>query len=188
MNAQLMENKNQIDSISTIYTLGPSGTNCEMAANKWFDKVGKKKSVKLFKCLEDAVKLIIAEDSKETALLSCVVYPSLHSIVFNNLKKMQFVDIFLCNTYDMLLATSAEHNNSIEQISTIYSHPAPVSLAPIDKEIVYVNSNVEAAMMCLTGNTNSACITTEKAAKNMNMRVLASFGEVPMGFALHCLK
>ena len=63
-----------------IHTLGPQGTNCELAATTWFKELNIEGKVVLHPTLEIAAQEI--KDSKHDLLLGCAVYPDLHKLVF----------------------------------------------------------------------------------------------------------
>jgi prephenate dehydratase len=165
--------------VRNIYTLGPSGTNCEAAAKEYFKRTGiNDGNVFLFSTLEEAMEEIPQDGFN--ALLGCVVYPDLHDLVFKNLSNMELVDTFIFPTFNMILASKTG-----EEPSTVITHPAPKSLLdsrPVD--ISFANSNAEAAYLCASGITQG-CITTAVSAKKNNLKLVEDFGPVPMGFTIH---
>jgi len=163
--------------INTIHTLGPAGTNCESAAYEWFKRRRRKGEVILYPTLEQAVEEMPKEP--EHALLGCVVYPDLHTLVFSNLKNMVLAECFVFPTFNMLLASrdgTAPHS--------VASHPAPQHLIPKGCEIRLVTSNVQAAIVCARGGTDG-CITTAPAAQRYGLRVVRDHGPLNMGFTIH---
>lgn len=166
--------------ITTIHTLGPKGTNCEMAALEWFKKQNIDPKIHLHATLENAIKEVKRDSF--SALLSCIVYPDLHNIVFRNLLDIELVDCFIMNTHPMVLASRKS-----QYPSSILTHPAPQSLINADKIKIYSNSNAEAALNCSLGKAD-ACITTLVCAEEHKLNVLKNFGKVPMGFAIHANK
>lgn len=81
----MLQNKDNLSKKElTIHTLGPSGTNCEAAANNYLEKKKAKGKICLHETLEKAVSEI--EHDENSLLLGCVVYPELHTLVFSNLK------------------------------------------------------------------------------------------------------
>jgi prephenate dehydratase len=170
-----------LDDVRVIHTLGPTGTNLEMAAYHWFARRGQEADVRLHTTLESALPEL-ADDGRE-AVLACAVYPDLHSLVFNNLGRLAMVDSFILPTYDMVFAAQAD---AIE-IRTVVSHPAPQSLvrrAAPQAVLTLVTSNSAAARQCATGIADG-CITTSKAAADHGLSVLRNFGPVPMIYTLH---
>ncbi|NVZ18496.1 type 2 periplasmic-binding domain-containing protein [Pseudomonas costantinii] len=167
-----------------IYTLGPSGTNCEKAATQYMEKQHWGGQIELRKTLEDALDDLLSS-SKPGVLMGCIVYPQLHEIVFRHLDRLQLVDHHLMNTHDMVFA-----NNQSQTINRIGSHPAPTSLLSqvddfgISAELVLCTSNSEAALQCAQGSID-ACITTIVAARANNLHIAKNFGPVPMGFSIH---
>lgn len=166
--------------IKKIYTLGPAGTNCEMAAKAWLKSRKINGEIRLRPTLEEAVGCV--KNDKEAALLSCVVYPDLHKLVFANINTVEFFDCFVINTYPMVLATSG-----VDHPRTITTHPAPENLIQPFNNIIYATSNSQAALDCAAGKAEG-CITTEQCAQKLNLKIIKNFGELPMGFALHALK
>ena len=160
-----------------IYTLGPSGTNCESAAHYYSKKKGVSLDVVLFYTLEEAAEEVVGRD--DCALLICIVYPDLHKLCFPYLGRLKFKDVFLFNTHNMVLASVYKD----QVVRRVASHPAPSPLAPSASDLVFANSNVEAAMMCRSGEVE-ACITTSVAAEHNDLHVVSDFGSVTMGFAI----
>lgn len=172
--------------VKFIHTLGPTGTNCEAAANYWFDQKNVKGEVVLHDTLESAVDTIKVNDDKRHALLGCVVYPDLHDIVFDNLTSMELKECFMFKTYNMVMATNRRGEFS-ELIKSAASHLAPSSLLPENIERKIVTSNSKAAELCSRGETDG-CITTIKSAKEHNLQIIQDFGKVDMGFTIHTLR
>jgi prephenate dehydratase len=166
--------------IKRVYTLGPRGTNCEKAAKTWLKSKKIKGEIRLTATLEEAVQYV--KNDKEAALLSCIVYPDLHKLVFDNINSIEFFDCFVIDTYPMVLATRGQ-----EYPRTISTHPAPENLIQPFNEIMYSTSNAQAALDCAAGKTEG-CITTKECAEKLNLKIVKNFGELPMGFALHALK
>ena len=170
-----------LDGISVIHTLGPSGTNLEMAAHHWFDIHDRPADVRLHSSLESAVPGLTGDGHE--ALLACAVYPDLHSLVFENLGRLAMVDSFILPTYDMVFATRADAT----EVTSVVSHPAPQSLVrrvSADCEVNLVLSNSQAARDCAQGVADG-CVTTSKAASDNGLLIQQSFGPVPMVYTLH---
>jgi prephenate dehydratase len=170
-----------LDGISVIHTLGPSGTNLELAAQHWFTRCGRQPNVRLHPTLESAVPGL--SDDGHEALLACAVYPDLHTLVFHNLGRLTMVDTFILPTYDMVFATRAEN----AEVTNVVSHPAPqslVRLASPGSTLRLVTSNSQAARECADGAADG-CITTSKAAADHGLAVQRNFGPVPMVYTLH---
>lgn len=170
-----------LDGISVIHTLGPSGTNLQMAAQHWFTSRGREPNVRLHPTLESAVPLL--SDDGHEALLACAVYPDLHSLVFHNLGRLAMVDSFILPTYDMVFATRLKDT----EVTTVVSHPAPQSLVGLASPgctLRLVSSNSQAARECASGAADG-CVTTSKAAADHGLAVQRNFGPVPMVYTLH---
>ncbi|WP_306028986.1 hypothetical protein [Stappia sp. MMSF_3263] len=166
------------ETITLIRTLGPAGTNCEAAAHHYCDARGLKADIALHATLEDAIEKVIVEPG--SALLGCVVYPDLHQLVFPYLGRMVLADLFLFDTFNMVLAS----RDAGIPIRTVATHPAPRSLVPGGVEAHLATSNSEAARLCRSGKMD-ACITTLAAARQEGLTVLKDHGAVPMGFTIH---
>ncbi|WP_174783641.1 hypothetical protein [Dolichospermum sp. UHCC 0259] len=172
---------NSIETISILYTLGPAGTNCEAAAYEWFSRHGRQGKVELYPTLEAAVEAMKGYDS--AALLACVVYPELHTLVFSNLKHLKLIDCFIFPTHNMVLAS--RDSSRVPKPKTVSTHPAPQQLVPSwVVECRFVNSNVQAALDCAAGVTDG-CITTIVAAKAVKLQIIEDYGPIPMGFTIH---
>jgi len=167
-----------------IYTLGPAMTNCEKAAMEWNKKTNSNAEIILFDTLEDAFLQMQQKNDKNILLMSCIVYPKLFELVFDNLIDMEFQELYLTDTYPMVLATK-DLDATIQKVA---SHPAPRPLLKdTNYEVHLANSNSEAALLCVNGVTD-ACITTGVCVEKHNLNIVKDFGKVKMGFALHKLK
>lgn len=167
------------ENITTLHTLGPSGTNCELAANEWFRRRGVKGSVFLYPTLEEACESIPNDDSH--ALMGCIVYPYLSELVFKNLSKLVLIDCLIMPTDDMVYA----RNNKVTDNLGIASHPAPISLLnEVVGRVTHANSNPMAAKICYDGEATT-CITNLYSATKYELDVITNFGQVAMGFSVH---
>jgi prephenate dehydratase len=176
-----MSGAHALDGVSVIHTLGPSGTNLEMAAQHWFSSRGRQPDVRLHPTLESAVPGL--SDDGHEALLACAVYPELHTLVFHNLGRLAMVDSFILPTYDMVFATRSEGT----EVTTVVSHPAPQSLVGLVNPgcaLRLVSSNSQAARECASGAADG-CVTTSKAAADNGLAIQRNFGPVPMVYTLH---
>lgn len=157
--------------INKIHTLGPTNTNCEKAAYKWLKAKNIEGEVVLHDTLEDAVETLLTNNDSESALLGCVVYPDLHKIVFSNLDRIILYDVFIDNTYDMVLASNGK---CVNELNCIASHPAPSGLI-LDNyptvNVEYATSNSNAGLRCLQGEVDG-CITTKAVVKTYNLKEL----------------
>lgn len=166
------------EKISVIHTLGPHGTNCEVAAYEWFARQDRKGKVCLHSTLETAAEKMEYDGSN--ALMGCVVYPELHTLVFSNLERLKLIDCFLFPTHNMVLAS--KEGKYPKFVST---HPAPQELVrSLQVKLRFVSSNAQAAIDCVSGITD-ACITTLAAAKANQLYIIKDFGSVPMGYTIH---
>lgn len=170
-----------IDEIRYLHTLGPTGTNLEAAAHRWFSQQGRTDDgqVVLHATLEYAMESV--PRTGEHALLACAVYPDLHTLVFGNLQVCRMVDSFVWPTHEMVLAVAP---GAPAEPRTVATHPAPAGLVPPTGERQLVSSNAQAAIDCADGKVDG-CVTTVVAARAHGLRVVRSFGEVPMVYTVH---
>lgn len=167
-----------LDAVTELHTLGPAGTNCEAAAHEWFRRRGSAGSVVLHATLEQALEAMGRDP--HVALLSCIVYPELHTLVFSNLERLELSDAFIMPTYNMVVAVRP----GTVAPKTFASHPAPRLLAPDGVQVRLVESNARAAVVCAAGEVGG-CVTTLRSADDHGLRVIMDAGAVPMGFAIH---
>ncbi|WP_319381406.1 hypothetical protein [Thiomicrorhabdus sp.] len=164
-----------------IHTLGPSGTNCEMAAQHWMKEHNSIGRVVLHQTLEEAQAATL-EDQENAMLLGCVVYPDLHNIVFEHLQEFELMECFVVPTLEMVLAG---HKSEISVEDRFICHPAPKSLLPkAAKHVELATSNAEAARRCALHQADF-CITTLPSALENGLMVVQRFGEIKMGFSVH---
>jgi hypothetical protein len=164
--------------VRQIHTLGPNGTNCELAALHWRDdKMCVDTTIFLHDSFELAAEAVAVRN--DSVLLGVAAYPQLHSIIYSNLKNFQIIDVFICRTEEMILASNDGYMPSL-----CATHPAPERLLPSVIERKYVSNNVAAAQECASGNTDG-CLTTLRAAKKYNLKIVNNFGQVPMAFTVH---
>ncbi|MEU7850231.1 hypothetical protein AB0B74_25890 [Micromonospora parva] len=171
-------NSTELPHVTTIHTLGPTGTNLEKAAHRWFADRQRTGRVVLHAEVEDGLDVMTFDGSE--AILACAVYPRLHDLVFGNLHRLTMADSFILDTYDMVLATRPGQ----QSVTTIVTHPAPSCLVTNRGTISYASSNSVAAAACAAGDYD-ACVTTDPAARAQGLRTLENFGPVPMVFTLH---
>jgi hypothetical protein len=169
---------NPLSKIQEIHTLGPKGTNCEAAAWHWFSHQGRQGRVHLYPTLEATLEAMPLNG--DAAMLGCIVYPKLHTLVFNNLEKVRLVDCFIMKTLNMVLASKTG-----EVPRSISTHPAPESLLNFKNAIIhYSTSNSQAALDCLAG-ISEGCITTLAAMKEHGLKLVEDYGRIEMGFTIH---
>jgi hypothetical protein len=163
---------------SCVGTLGPAGTNSELACKEYILEKGLEGEVNLYSTPELSIQALINHEIDVCIL--CVVYPKLNEIVFRNLEAIHLSDIYLLPTYAMVVAGDVN-------ATTYCSHPAPIDLIENGKHIEIVNSNAEAARLCKSGYFG-ACVTTKKAAEMYGLNIIKDYGEVPMGWAVFTRK
>ncbi len=170
--------------IRYLHTLGPTGTNLESAAHLWFQRRGLEDEghVVLHTSLEDAMASVPRTGAH--ALVACAVYPELHTLVFGNLLTCRMVDCFLWPTYEMVLAAAP---GTPGEPRTVATHPAPAGLVAPTSARQLVTSNAQAAIDCADGKAEG-CVTTVVAARAQGLRIVRSFGEVPMVYTVHQMR
>lgn len=170
-----MLNKNDL---KKLYILGPTGTNSELAAKTYIQEHKLSTEIILCKTLELGIVEVLKD--KHSALLGCVAYPDLHNLIFPYLDELVIGDLFLCDTYDMVLAKKKDTIN----IQKVASHIAPSSLIDDTHTTMLCNSNADAAQLCFQDKTD-ACITTERAANDLGLEIIKNYNSLPMGFSVH---
>jgi hypothetical protein len=169
---------NRAARITSLHTLGPTGTNCELAARTWFERQGYEGEVVLHPTLEEAAAAAAATPG--AALMAAIAYPELHSLIYANFQNLVLVDCLIMPTYGMVLAARP----GLRYIDTVATHPAPASLVPDGFEVTFVASNSQAARDCAAGLVD-ACITTEAAMQEHGLELVRDFGSLSMGFSVH---
>ena len=165
-------------SITALHTLGPKGTNCELAARSWFERRGTGGTVVLHPTFEEAADHVVITPG--AALLGCVAYPDLHTLVYSHVDELVLVDCLIIPTYGMVLA----RRPGSPVITSVASHPAPASLAPEGTVVRLSTSNSQAARDCAAGLVD-ACITTGTAMEQHRLELVRDFGSLSMGFTIH---
>ena len=165
---------------TVIGTLGPEGTNSELASLKYLtdNNLSDKGVVKLYLTPEQAIDALINMEIDKCVL--CIVYPRLNEIVFRNLEYIEMTDTYMLPTYAMVIAGSS---SAVKYCS----HAAPIDLIEKGKNVEIVNSNAEAAKLCKMGKFD-ACVTTRKAADLYKLNIVKDYGEVNMGWAVFSRK
>ncbi|MGH9226515.1 MAG: bacilysin biosynthesis protein BacA [Acidimicrobiales bacterium] len=164
--------------MTSLHTLGPAGTNCELAAQEWFAREGRPGTVVLHPTLEDA-----AEQASRTpgaALLVAVAYPNLHTLVYAHIGRLVLADSIITMTHNMVLA----RRPGVAIPSSAASHPAPAGLVPEGLAVRLVTSNTQAALDCAAGAVD-ACITTLPAMRENDLDLVRDFGPIAMAFTVH---
>jgi hypothetical protein len=106
-----------------IHTLGPRGTNCEAAAEYWFDRRGIDGASFLHATFETAAEAMLADEG--SALLASIAYPELHELIVANLGRFELLDVFIMPTHSMVLASRDGRTPG-----TVSTHAAPRHLVP----------------------------------------------------------
>src|SRR5262249_46308812 len=150
------------------------------AAREWFRRQHRAGRVVLYPTLEQAADSMPTDGS--AALMACIAYPDLHTLMFANMGRLRLADCLVVPTFDMVLAA-----RDGREPSSISSHPAPRRLIPEQvKSVRFTTSNAQAAADCRAG-LSDGCITTSWAAREYGLTVVRSFGPIDMGFTVHIL-
>lgn len=171
----------RVRQIRSLHTLGPAGTNCELAARRWFARAGRPGRVVLYRTLEEAAAGALA--TVGGALLAPAAYPDLHTLVYSHIADLAVADTIVLPTHAMVLARRPES----DALATVASHPAPMTLVPAGLTVRLVASNAQAAADCAAG-TVDACITTSPAMEQHGLELVHDYGPVPMAFTIHVRK
>ena len=164
--------------MSSLHTLGPAGTNCELAAQEWFVGQYRAGTVVLHDTLEEAAAAAVRTPG--AALMAPVAYPRLHSLIYAHLGELELADSLITMTHNMVLA----RRPGAEELRSVACHPAPEQLVPAGCVVQLVSSNAQAAVDCAVGRAD-ACITTSPAMKANGLELVRDFGPVAMGFTVH---
>lgn len=165
------------DSVRNLYTIGPQGTNCELAASHWLTSHGIVGRITLHDTLEDAAESALLDEAG--ALLTPIAYPHLHSIIYKHLSDLTLVDLFLMPTHALVLASRTG-----KMPAFCSTHPSPAELVPPGIQRRLAGSTAQAARDCVAG-ISDGCITTAIVAKRAGLTIVKDFGQIIMGFCLH---
>ena len=164
--------------VTSLHTLGPAGTNCELSARWWFERQGRCGEVVLYPSLEEAARGALA--SPGGALLAPAAYPDLHTLIYSHVDQLFVADSMVMATHRMVLARRPGTGVPV----TVASHPAPVALLGDSMAVTLVASNSQAAEDCADGLVD-ASITTGVAMELHGLELVRDFGPVSMAFTVH---
>ena len=164
--------------VTSLHTLGPAGTNCELAARQWSARAGQPADIVLHASLEEAAEA--AASTPGAALMVPVAYPNLHTLMYAHLESLRLADTLIVDTHNMVLA----RRPGAGQPRSVASHPAPVELVPAGCTVRLAASNAQAALDCAAGAAEG-CITTLPAMEANGLELVTDFGPVAMAFTVH---
>jgi len=164
--------------VTSLHTLGPEGTNCALAARRWFEGQGRDGEVVLYRTLEDAARGALA--TVGGALLAAAAYPELNTLIYSHFDRLFVADSMVMATHRMVLARRPGTGQPVN----VASHPAPVALLDDGMTVTLVPSNSQAAIDCASGLAD-ACITTDAAMELHGLELVRDFGPVAMAFTVH---
>jgi len=172
------------------YALGPQGTNIERVARRFNHRmnIAHKASIVLCETPEHAV--VASRRTTQHGVLAifwtCAVYFKENELFFRNPDTLPFLFQETFPLDEMQLACRPEITRTLEEVPMwkwrVLTHrsPAPL-LAPLPCQVLFANSNAEAAVRCRAGEAE-ACITTETARELYGLVKLHTFGSPPMVF------
>jgi hypothetical protein len=164
--------------VTSLHTLGPAGTNCELAAQEWLARQGRRGTIVLHGTLEEAA--AEAARTPGAALMVPVAYPELHKLVYAYLDTLELADSLITMTHNMVLARRPR----VGCPASVASHPAPVELVPAGCTVRIVASNAQAALDCARGEADG-CITTLPSMESNGLELVHDYGPVAMAFTVH---
>ena len=170
--------RSAIRHVRSLHTLGPEGTNCALAARRWFKGQGRDGEVVLYPTFEDAARGALA--TVGGALVAAAAYPELNTLIYSHLDGLFVADSMVMATHRMVLARRPGTGQPV----TVASHPAPVALLDDGMVVALVASNSQAAIECAGGRVD-ACITTDAAMELHGLELVRDFGPVAMAFTVH---
>ncbi len=165
--------------VREVHTLGPRGTNCERAASAWAARHSPGARIVLHASMEGAAEETAGRDHE--VMLGAIAYPKLHSIIYEHVRDLRLIDLFIMDTDEMVLAA---RQPCAETPRICATHPAPEPLLPRSVTRQYVASTALAAETCATGLAEG-CVTTLGAARRFGLHILRRYGPIPMGFTIH---
>jgi hypothetical protein len=175
------------------YCLGPEGTNIGQAAQKWIKRMEIDNKAKIVFCQTVEESIQRARDVQQDGIIAifwtCAVYVKEAEVFFTNPDIIPFFFIERMNLDNMQLSTTKDRKKIIEKAYgeiprswMIISHPSPAPLVRcLGCEIVFANSNAEAAKRCQEGECE-LCITTESAKERYGLETVFNFGNPQMVF------
>jgi prephenate dehydratase len=177
---RLRRPSDRLHRVAILHTLGPEGTNCHAAAERWFARSPSLSgTVRLHATLNQAVDAVRCDPC--AAVMACAAYPKLHEIVFENIAWLDMVDSVIMPTHPMVFA---KRQGDAAAPASVATHPAPQALVPDGLERRLSTSNAQAAIDCVEGWAD-ACITTAVAACAHGLVVVRDFGPIGMAFTVH---
>lgn len=163
--------------VHQVHTLGPSGTNCERAGLHWRGRKCPSAQIRLHGSIEEAAEAVALRE--DAVFVGVAAYPHLHSVIYGHIQLLRILDVFIANTDEMVLAS---RTGAMPEVCA--THPAPERLLPSEITRHFSSSNVAAAEDCIKGLADG-CITTRRAIDRFDLKIVRSFGSVPMAFTIH---
>jgi prephenate dehydratase len=116
-------------------------------------------------------------------MLVAAAFPGLNNLVFAGEHRLVMTDCFMANTPSLVIATAKQDLVWPETVASVDA-PMPWAIRQYPRaRIVKARSNADAALMAAGGEVEAA-LTTEPAAKQLNLNVMTTFGSVPMAWVV----
>lgn len=151
-----------------VSTLGPEGTNSHYAAKTYMEM--KRIDGEPILCTSAKKSFELLLKGHAHLCIVCNLYPYIHKLYIPNLHAVVAVDVFL-DKASMGLYTR-------EGVNIIKTVAAPITSTAFvqneNYELIVVNSNSEAALICKDGKADAA-VSTKKAAKECGLKGLRSY-------------
>ncbi len=155
-------------SVGTLGDYSGSRLTCSInTAYNVFDKTFDKIS---FPSFEKAIEAL-----KNDEITTCIVpvsYPRIHTFITDC--KLQISKMFF-DPIPNLVLVNAKQDIELEDIKTIFLHPATEHLIPSylkDRKIVYANSNAEACEMLVENLSTALAITNQLSSSHYELNII----------------
>lgn len=172
-----------------VVTLGPAGTNSELAAERFAQVRRLPGSIGLRNSYEDGADLVVQGEARY--LVVAAAYNGLSDLVYANSRTLAVAECFTLPTHPFVLAAPCGAKYDSRGNFTVGVHPAPARLLDrircrhprVALHAVSASSNSIAAKMAAKRYVDLA-LTTAPAAYAEGLRVLTTIGEVRMAWVV----
>jgi hypothetical protein len=168
-----------------IATLGPRYSCSDIVAKRNLRRFTGVRTVRLFPTYELAFEAV--ENDHAGAAMVAAAYPRLNELVMKLSRSVVIIESFVDDTPALVIAArDVEARELTGEGKTIacVGAPAPLVSSLFPKcHVVPASSNSDAALFAADGRVDAA-LTTEPAAIQSNLRVLHSFGSIPMAWVI----
>ena len=166
-----------------IVTLGPEGTCSDIVLHDNLHRFATQCAVQLLPTYEAA--LTAVEQDRALAALVAAAYPRFNELVMRLSRSVVITDAFVHKTPPLVIAS--KEWSVAPDVDPPVSVACMIALTPLLRawrpgyNIVTASSNTNAADMVVDGITVAA-VTNEPAALARGLRVIHSFGDLPMAW------